>query len=175
MNQVEEIKLQFYKFLDSQLTIEEIESWIYESPFLEEFLGNDHYIDLISYNFKNKCARDYIQSIVTKFLSLTEYENWRTVNLLTEITKGNIEIVLASRKLRQLYKDQEETLETPLLSIGLAIGYESELDNCPIESEYHQWNKEQLKKQLEPVDWYKLDFLEDVLKELNKLIEEKSG
>ncbi len=52
----------------------------------------------------------------------------------------------------------------------LAIGYESELDSCPIESEYYLYNKLSLLSVLEPVKWYKTDILEMVELELQELI-----
>ena len=173
MNSKEEVKLKFHQFLDNQISINEFESWIYITPALESYLGNDHYIDLISYNFKNKYVKNDIDDLIRKFVDIHQFEIWRTINLLSQIDAHKVEIVLASRNLRKLYKSQEISIEQPLISIGLGIGFESELDSCPIESEYHQWNKEQLKEQLEPVEWYKKDFLKTVKKELDTLLKKK--
>ena len=170
MNNLNPNRIKFYEYLNGDIEVQELEDWVYENNQLTELFGEDHYTDLISFNFKSHDSILYIKSFVKKFFDWDEYEKWRTIRLLQEIKNENIEIVLASRKMRQLYLEQEDEIQRPLISIGLAIGYESELDRCPIESEYNQWNKEALKKQLEPVQWYKQDILDSVNHELTELL-----
>jgi hypothetical protein len=170
MNEISPNRIKFYEFLNGDISKETFENWLYENKDLESVLNADHYMDLISFNYKCHNAIPFIKSIIRKFFDWKEFEKWRTINLLEKIKAGKIDIVLATRKMRQLYLEQEEEIKRPLLSIGLAIGYESELDNCPIESEYDKWNSESLKKQLELVEWYKKDILEAVEKELTELI-----
>ena len=150
--------------------MELFESWVYENTELENEIPEDHYNDLLAFNFKSKEIKNFIKSIIKKHFDWKEFEKYRTIELLKNIKSGNIEIVLASRKLRELYLEQEEEIKRPFLTIGLAIGYESELDNCPIESEYKLWNSDALKKQLEPVEWYRNRILKDVDQELNELL-----
>ena len=90
--------------------------------------------------------------------------------MLKNIKSGKIEIVLVTRKLRQLFLEQEKEIKMPLLSVGLSIVYESELDDCPTESEYHQWNSDALKRQLESVELYRSQIFEDIDQELAELI-----
>src|SRR5690606_29151830 len=149
---------------------ESFESWVYENKELENIIPEDHYNDLLAFNFKSRELKNYIKSIVKKHFDWKEFEKWQTIQLLQKIKLGKIELVLASRKLRQLYLEQEEEIKRPFLSIELAIGYESVLDNCPIESEYSQWNADALKKQLEPVELYRDRILKDVDKELIELL-----
>lgn len=162
-------KFTFYSFLNKELSTSDFEKWIYENPDIESDLGIDLYTDLISYNFKSHDLTTYIISLVEKCYDWSEYEKWRTIRLLAEIKNGNVEIILATRKMRELYLEQEERLGKPLLSINLAIGYESELDRCPIESEYHLYNTLALLSMLNPVKWYKTDILEMVELELEEL------
>lgn len=163
-------RITFYKFLNEDISKESIENWVYENKELEKVFQEDHYNDLLSFNYKSNETKNYIKSVVKKHFDWHEFEKWRTIELLEKIKTGKIELILATRKLRQLYLEQEEEIKRPFVSIGLAIGYESELDNCPIESEYHQWNSDSLKKQLEPVEWYRKDFLITVEKELTELL-----
>ncbi|MDO3695969.1 barstar family protein [Wenyingzhuangia sp. chi5] len=150
--------------------MELFESWVYENKELENVISEENYIDLLAFNFKSREIKNFIKSIIQKHFDWKEFEKYRTIELLKNIKSGNIEIVLASRKLRELYLEQEEEIKRPFLTIKLAIGYESELDNCPIESEYKLWNSNALKKQLEPVEWYRKQILEDVNQELNELL-----
>lgn len=163
-------KITFFSFLNKEISIPDFEKWIYDNPDLEFEIGNGFYTYLISFDFKSHDLIPYISGLVEKCFDWIEYEKWRTIRLLSMINDGKIEIVLASRKLRQLYLDQEDKIGKPLVSMGLAIGYESELDKCPIESEYHLYNKLSLKSILEPVSWYKTDFLKLVKQELQELI-----
>lgn len=160
----------FYKFLIGELPLTDFEKWIYDNPELELEVGKDHYTDLISYDFRSRDLIPYIKEFVLKHFDWSEFENWRTIKLLTDILENKVGIVLATRKMKQLYLEQENTDKKPLISRGLAIGYESELDNCPIESEYLLWNKIALKRQLEPVKWYRKDILKCVEQELQELI-----
>jgi hypothetical protein len=163
--------IKFYQYSTGNISAEEFEQWVYNTPELENHLGKDQYMDLISFSFKSRDLGTYINSLIKKCFNRTEFEKWRTVELLTNIKNEKIEIVLGSRKMRELYLEQEEEIiKRPLLSIELAIGYESELDNCPIESEYHIWSDEALKKQLEPVTWYKERMLKLVNRELNIIL-----
>jgi len=169
MNKISQNRIKFYELLNGDISTELFEHWIYENRELENDIPNDLYTDLISFNFKSRDLIPYVKSFVRENFDWKEYEMWRTINLLEKIKSERIEIVLATRKMRQLYFEQENEFKRPLISIGLAIGYESELDRCPIESEYHKWNPESLRKQLEPVDWYKKDILETVNQELAEL------
>lgn len=170
MNKLSDIRINFYKFLNGDIPLLEFEKWIYDNQEIELEIGTDYYSDLISFNIKSHDLIPFIKKLVLKCFDWIEFERWRTINLLTDISNNKIELVLATRKMRQLYLEQEDTIKKPLISIGLAIGYESELDRCPIESEYHLWNNLDLKKQLEPVEWYKKDILEKIEQELQELL-----
>lgn len=170
MNEINPNRITFYKFLNEDISKESLENWIYENKELEKLIQKDNYDDLIAFNYKGRETKDYIKSVVEKNFDWQEFEKWRTIELLEKIKSGKIELVLASRKLRQLYLEQEEEIGKPCVSIRLAIGYESLLDNCPIETEFHLWNLDSLKKQLETVELYRDDFLIDVNKELTELI-----
>ncbi|WP_405604160.1 barstar family protein [Polaribacter sp. Asnod1-A03] len=170
MNKINPNRIKFYQFLNNDISLELFESWVYENKELENVISEENYIDLLAFNFKSREIKNFIKSIIKKHFDWKEFEKYRTIELLKNIKSGNIEIVLASRKLRELYLEQEEEIKRPFLSIGLAIGYESELDNCLIESEYKLWNSNALKKQLEPVEWYRKRILENVNQELNELL-----
>ena len=170
MNEITPNRLKFYEYVNRDISIEQFEDWVYNSTELEYFLPTDHYNDLISFNFKSHDTLPFIESLIKKLFDWEEYEKWRTIKLLKSIKNQEIELVLATRKMRQLYMEQIEECQTPFISVGLAIGYESELDRCPIEAEYDQWNSEALKKQLEPVEWYRNDIFESVTHELEELL-----
>ena len=162
-------KYTFFRFLSKEISIPDFEQWIYDNPDLESEIGADFYTDLISFDFKSHDLIPFVTQIAEYCFERSEYEKWRTIILLSQINNGKIEIVLATRKLRELYLDQEDKIGKPLISIELAIGYESELDGYPIESEYHLYNKHTLESMFKLINSYKLDFLNLVKQELQKL------
>ena len=170
MRELSPNKTVLFRFLNREISINDFEKWVYENPDMEGEIGSGFYTDLISYNFKSHDLIPYITELVEKCFDWREYEKWRTIRLLSKIKDGEIEIVHGARKLRVLYLEQEDKIDEPLVSTGLAIGYESELDRCPIESEYHLYNKQTLDKLLEPVSWYNADFRKKVEQELEELI-----
>ena len=170
MDEINSNRITFYKFLNEDISKESLENWINENKYLEKLFQKDHYIDLLSFNYKSNETKNYIKSIVKKHFDWQEFEKWRTIELLEKIINGKVELVLATRKLRQLYLEQKEEIKNPIISIELAIGYESVLDNYPVESEYHQWNSDSLKKQLEQIELHRVDFLNSVDKELTELL-----
>lgn len=170
MNIVNPNRIKFYEYLSANISLESFENWIYDNKELEKYIPKDLYVELISFDYTSHNLIPFIKTIVQEQFDWKEYELWRTIDLLEKIKSEKIEIVLATRKMRQLYFEQEERIKRPLISIGLAIGYESELDICPIESEYQKWNPESLKKQLELVGLYKNRILETVNKELTELL-----
>ncbi len=172
MNQIHPDKLKFYEFLNGDLESPLFESWIYRSKKLELIITVDDYFDLIEYNFKSHDFIPFVKSLVKKNFDWNEYEFWRTIKLLERIKNGEVELVLATRKMRQLYLEQEDEIKVPLISKELALGYESELDTYPIESEYHLWNSEALEKQLKSVEPYKTKILEILEKELSELLKQ---
>lgn len=169
MTKINPNRIKFYQFLNDDISLESFESWVYENNELENIIKENHYNDLLAFDFKSRKIKNFIKSIVKKHFDWKEFEKWRTIELLKNIKSAKIEIVLATRKLRELYLEQEEGIESPFLNIELAIGYESELDNCPIQAEYNQWNPDALKKQLKPVEWYRSQILEDVDQALTQL------
>ncbi len=173
MNEVSPNRVKFYEFLNGDIEKEALEKWVYETKELEKEFPEDHYLDLISFSFKKGDLKAYVSSLVDKVFDWQEYEKWRTIKLLREILNDEIETVLATRQLRQLYLEQEERIKWPLISIRLGVGFESVLDECPVESEYGNWNKDALKMQLEPIGRYKKEILETAKKELSEITNTK--
>ncbi len=169
MKEINPNRIKFYEFLNGDIGRNELEQWIYSTNQLENEFPEDHYVDLISFPYKTGNVKEYITKIVNSFFDYKEYELWRTTKILQEISSGKIETVLASRKLRSLYKEQEETLERPLITIRLGIGFESVMDECPIESEYELWNRKSLREQLEVVKHYQDELINTATIELNEL------
>jgi hypothetical protein len=145
-----------FEFLDNGVTVKDFEQWVYAHKELEA-LQPTLYQDLILFDYTDKDARHQINEKLKPYIDKTEFDLWRTIRLLNKIIEDKIDIVLATRELRQLYYDTGERF----IPTKLGIGYESVLDHIPIRDEYHLWNEDVLKEQLKMVDSYRDNIKKD--------------
>jgi len=149
--------IKLYEFLNGDISIKEFEQWVYQTPSLKEELQTTVYLDLLSFDYRQKGAAYFIEQKINPYINKEEYNIWRTKKLLNDILENKIEIVIAMRKLRQLYFETGEKL----LPIKLALGYESELDDVPTPDEYSKWEENSLKEKLKKVELYRDDIMRD--------------
>ena len=64
MDEINSNRITFYKFLNEDISKESLENWINENKYLEKLFQKDHYIDLLSFNYKSNETKNYIKSIV---------------------------------------------------------------------------------------------------------------
>jgi hypothetical protein len=139
-----------FEFLDNEVALVDFEQWIYKDKELETSQPT-LYQDLISFDFGDRDAKRGIKNKLEPYIDSKEFNVWRTRRLLNKIIEDKIDIVLGTRKLRELYFDTGENFIPPTLGIG----FESELDDLPTPDEYHLWNEKELKEKLKKVDTYK--------------------
>lgn len=128
---------------------------------------------IISFDYLRPEAKRFAISIIKKIFDWQEFEKWRTIDLLNKILDEKIDIVLASRILKEIYYEQEDEGNEPLLSHELSVVFESLMDDYPDSSEYHLWETEVLKKQLAPINQYKTHFFGMVNNELAELLSDE--
>lgn len=156
----------FFRLLDKDFSIKEFEQWIYKhSNNLEKELPTELHFDLISFGYNQKDSFFQIEDKITRYIDTNEFNIWRTKKLLTEIIEEKIDIITATRKLRDLYFETGEKF----IPVPLGIGYASELDDVPSPSEYNQWDSDGLKEKLKKVEWYKDDMIQDAKEFLARL------
>jgi len=159
-------KQAFFQFLNGELSIIDFEQWIYKSSvLLEQELSPDFHFELISFDYNQKDSHFLLAQKLKVQIDANEYNIWRTKKLLVQILDDKIDLVLASRKLRELYYDTGEKF----IPLTLGIGYESVFDHLPIPDEYDFWDRESLKETLKTVTAYKDDFIRDAKLFLEKL------
>lgn len=158
--------ISFFQLLNRDLSVKEFEAWIYDNEKrLEIELPANLYLDLLSFDYNKKDSLAELEQKITPYIDSRDFNIWRTRMLLLKILNAEVDLVLATRKLRDLYNSTEEKL----LSIELGIGYESVLDDLPVPSEYDLWNKDELTMKLKKLDFYKEDLLRDVKSALTTL------
>ncbi len=97
-----EYKSTFYEFLDGQLRIQEIESWIYRTPDLEGDLEEEIYSELIEFNFKDKYSEElFINFICDKVINQGDFLTWKIKGLLRRFIASPNE---SQRLLNEFYR-----------------------------------------------------------------------
>jgi len=150
--------------LDDELTVADFEQWIYRDNELE----TSHptlYQDLILLDLRNKDARHEIKQKIKPYINLDQFNVWRTKRLLIKIIEDNIDIVLATRKLKVIYYDTGENY----IPVTLGIGFDSVVDDLPTPDECHNWNPNSLKERLKTADSYKERIKKDAVEFLETL------
>ncbi|MEO8146985.1 MAG: hypothetical protein ABI723_05070 [Bacteroidia bacterium] len=148
----------FFQLLNLDLSVKDFEQWVYKySDILETDLQAELHFDLISFDYNQRGSFSKIKEKIKPYIDNDEFNIWRAKKLLTDIIEQKIDLVEATRKLRELYFDTGESF----IPVKLGIGYESELDDLPIPSEYHQWDSRMLKEKLKKVDLYKDKLIRD--------------
>lgn len=54
MTNINPNRIKFYQFLNDDISLELFESWVYENKELENLIPEDHYNDLLAFNFKSR-------------------------------------------------------------------------------------------------------------------------
>jgi len=76
--------IKFYQVLSGELTLTDFEKWIYNSSTLEEEIGSTSYMDLISFDFKDKNATEKIIAFTTELVQSGDFEKWKISKILYE-------------------------------------------------------------------------------------------
>ena len=159
-------KRTFVRLLEGDLPVKDFERWVYDnSDSLENELGTEAHFTLISFAYKRAGCFEELKEMILGYIDTTEFKLWRTKKLLTEIIENKIDLVLATRKLRELYLNGCNNF----IPVGLGIGYESELDDVPIPSEYIKFQEHEVEEKLKKVNWYRNNIIKDARDLLNIL------
>jgi len=153
-----------FEFLDNEVTLANFERWIYKNKELQTAQPT-LYQDLLLFDYGDRDATHGIKNKLEPYLDKKEFNVWRTKRLLSKIIEDKIDIVLGTRKLRELYFDTGQNFIPPTL----AIGFESELDDLPTPDEYNLWSEKELKEKLAKADKYKERIKRDAKEFLTKL------
>lgn len=74
----------FYRFLIGDFHIDEFEDWLYSDADLENQIDADWYMDLISFNFRDKYAHDQLSVLLNKIIDKGDFECWKIKTKLKE-------------------------------------------------------------------------------------------
>lgn len=130
----------------------EFEAWVYATRELEEALGPESYLEMISANYS---TNEGIFEARQKAAALGETDEAGAVarhqaeTLATRMLSGEISLLAGLRKLASLYHKGYNFI--PVIFSGL----ESETDCVPEVGQYQQWEPKALARQLKTLEFYK--------------------
>lgn len=97
-------KIQFYKFLNGDLSIPDIENYIVSHPDVEKQIGSQIYPELITFDFNDKNARERLrQFLFQHILEKGHFETWKIKSILTSFLTEIEDIQTYLEKLYDLY------------------------------------------------------------------------
>jgi len=96
--------IEFYKFLNGDKNLLDIETFVYKQTDLEQQLGNEIYLELINFDFKDKNAIDLFRQFIFQNISPEgEFETWKLKLLLNYLLTDISNIHKYLDKLYHLY------------------------------------------------------------------------
>ena len=102
----DENKIEFYKFLNGDTTVSDFENFIDKDSDLEQELGKDAYLELISFDFKDKYVIATLPDVIKrKIIEEGQLETWRLKNVLNAFLTDTKNLHIQLNKLYHLSKD----------------------------------------------------------------------
>lgn len=96
--------LKFYELLMGNLSIEDFEDFVYSDTNLEKQLREGIYLQLISFDFKDKFAKEKLINLIkTKIIQDGKFETWKLKTILNDFLNQPERIDINLDKLYNLY------------------------------------------------------------------------
>lgn len=158
-----------FKFLSKQISLEEMEPYLYQTEEIELNFNYDDFIELLSLNVKKNESNYTAVTLIKKNIILSEYETWR-LNSLFDTIKNKTEFYPDHIvTLYHLYNEGYTFLEKLGLEFGLTLF-------CPLEFDYNLYYYELSQtKQNQLADHLYPHILKEVQKVQTFLLEKKQN
>ncbi|NVN19871.1 hypothetical protein GUA46_16140 [Muricauda sp. HICW] len=146
MNIDDKIELRFYQVLKHQMSIQDFETWVYNSKELEQNLPEDLYLDLISLNYKSKYALNDLTKLIEQYVDYGKFEIKKIQEILESIIQRDEKCAESIEMTYDLYCKGYIFLQKLGLNYGLLV-------SCPPAGNYQKnWNEISDKEQKELLD-----------------------
>ena len=156
---IESPKIEFYRFLNRELTLSDFEEFVCSQKSLEQELDKDFYLELIGFNLKDKNARAQLEDLILdRLLTEADFETWRLQKLLNRFIETEVDI---DKKLVNFYSmycsayDRQGELVNGYRFLGhLGLNYFHWMDEGYLKTNYGIRWKEELEKNYEDFEYY---------------------
>jgi hypothetical protein len=88
----EKLKIQFYKTLKDEISIEDFENWVYTDQALEVELEAEYYIALLAFNFKKRGAKYELYNLLKQYVNLGDFETYKMLEMLKTASQKTAEL-----------------------------------------------------------------------------------
>ena len=132
-----DIQFKFYQIIRNELSVLDFEKWLYDTPEIEEYLGNDFYMDLLNINYKSKYALNELENLIYVKIPFGEFEKIRLEALLEGIVNKKCDL---ADTLSEMYDDYCDGY-TFLRYLGLSFILNG-IDEVPILKDKLNWNEQ---------------------------------
>lgn len=116
-----DIQQKFIDFMNGTIAVAEFEAWVYADQSLEALLGEEAYLELISFNFKQKSVQAVIQPLLNQFIDYAKHETLCMLNLLKGIRDNTEKCPEYLMKAYDLYCAGYEFFDNIGLGFGLKV------------------------------------------------------
>jgi len=97
-------KIEFYKFLNGNKSVEDLENFIYSQPDLEQQLDSGTYLNLIKLNFKDKYDKAKLQDLIkNRIIEEGQFETWKLKRILNDFLNQSEKTDFNLHKIYHLY------------------------------------------------------------------------
>jgi hypothetical protein len=79
----DENKIQFYKYLNGDISVLDLEDFIYKQSDLAQQLDDETYCELISFNYKEKNGNRLQDFLFGQIIDEGQFETWKLKNILS--------------------------------------------------------------------------------------------
>lgn len=87
-----DIQSMFYKIYKKQISINTFEEWVYDNPSIEDIIGKEVYLDIVSINFNDRHVFHELEKLLCRHINFGEMEFERIRGLLESIITGQSDI-----------------------------------------------------------------------------------
>ncbi len=155
----DENKMEFYKFLNGEITVSELEKFIYKESDLEQKLDKDTYLELISLDFKDKYVIATLPDFIKKkIIEEGQFETYRLRNVLNAFLTDPKNLHIYLDKLYHFYcgiyqDNAERKYEFKFLS-NLGLNYLYWVDEGYMKTNYGDNWKQEYERSFNDFEFY---------------------
>ncbi len=120
------IEYTYLGLLENSISIEEFESWIYQSEELHAILSNEDYLYIVSLNYSSNYIYYEIEKILDNYIDYGKFETIKITALLKRAIQKDEKIGEILRSFYSMYCDGYYFLD----DLGLGYGLSCEVPSC---------------------------------------------
>ncbi|TDH26901.1 hypothetical protein EXU57_08835 [Segetibacter sp. 3557_3] len=152
-------KAKFLKFLKGELPLSELELFISQTIDLEKDLGTNTYIELLTFDYKDKYAANHVEDyILEKVISESKFETWKLTELLQDFINHPQKAKDLLDKVYHLYSgtyNRQGELTTGYRFLGnLGLNYFFWIDEGYLRTTFGDSWKVEYEKSLKDIEYY---------------------